>query len=139
MWPWSKVKELESEIAQLKKVNDALSVEKVFAESERDEAQFTVEQQQARIAALEDKVEAPNANEPWFKMWTDGFHAELGIQLRMDWNDAMIAHLKQSGVDKGPEEMRIQKWLSFTLAGIIQDLDAKAIEMLSRQTESEFK
>ena len=53
----------------------------------------------------------PIEEEPRIEIIGSEYDAEHGIKIKMDWNDAFIKQLKQSGFTGTSDEAVVQRWL----------------------------
>lgn len=53
-----------------------------------------------------------NSKEPWVQVVGDEIDPERGIRIELDWNDAFVKYLKQSGYTGTSDEAIVQKWLA---------------------------
>lgn len=68
------------------------------------------------------------SKEPWVEIRSADFNEARGVRIELDWNDAFIEHLKESGIKGANEEEIVQKWLAFLYQNLIERLEAKAID-----------
>jgi len=87
----------------LKSERDKLKAEKEAFERERTEKQRDYNKLMK------------SSNQPWINIESgnpDEADADKGIPIELEWNDAMIKYLKQSGVPGITEDEIIQTWLN---------------------------
>lgn len=54
----------------------------------------------------------PDSQEPWVEWHSDSYDPQLGICMKLDWNDAFIVHLRQNGFTGTDDEAIVQHWLA---------------------------
>jgi len=101
------VKTVESLTSQLEQANAEVEVHR---EQER--------QNEARYAS----------SEPWIEIKSAEYNEAKGIQIELDWNDAFIGHLKDSGITGRDDEIIVQKWLSLLYQNLSDKLEADALD-----------
>lgn len=91
-----------------------------------------IEKERQELAAKVAEREAKyNSNEPWVEIKSADFNELKGVHIELDWNEAFIVYLKESGI-KGPDdETIVQKWLAL----LYRDLDAKLAHVALDNTE----
>lgn len=68
---------------------------------------------------------APNDSAPWVNLKSAEYDPATGFRIDLDWNDAFIQQLKDSGIDGPNEDIIIQKWLAFLYEDILKKLGSK--------------
>jgi hypothetical protein len=76
---------------------------------------------------------------PWFEITTDGMDPVKGLQVKLDWNEALVQHLKDNGHTGRDDEILIQKWLAMLYEDIINQLEAKIVNLNTQHNTSEFE
>lgn len=96
----------------------------VLAEMRNDEARRDEENKIRREAERKEhdaymaKMKA--SSDPWIELegWSD---TKEGVKIELEWNDAFIQSLKDSGLSGTDEDQLVQKWL----ITIMQDISSK--------------
>ena len=77
---------------------------------------------------------------PWFQLETTELDPVKGLQIKLDWNEAMIQHLRDNGHTGRDDEVLVQKWLAMLYEDIISQLEQKLIELnTDNKDHSEFE
>jgi hypothetical protein len=53
-----------------------------------------------------------DSKEPWVQVVGEDIDPERGIKIELDWNDAFVKYLKNSGYTGTSDEAIVQKWLA---------------------------
>lgn len=61
----------------------------------------------------EKEIEMENSTEPWFELVVSGVDDERGFPVKVACNSAFLKSLEQQGIQRGPKEDMIQRWLQF--------------------------
>ena len=95
---------------------------------EKAEAEAAKEKAEAEALLLRDAKAAEDAlrasNDPWVTIKGYSFDEKFGLKIELDWNEAFVLYLKQSGIHGKDDEVIVQKWL----AGMYLDLEEKLSE-----------
>ena len=96
-----------------------------------------LEQANAEIELHREKAKQDEArytsSEPWIEIKSAEYNESKGIQIELDWNDAFIGHLKDSGITGREDDIIVQKWLSLLYQNLSDKLESEVIE---RSTDS---
>ena len=68
------------------------------------------------------------SKEPWVDIRSADFNEARGVRIELDWNDAFIAHLKNSGLQGTSDDEIVQKWLAFLYQHLVEKLEVKIID-----------
>lgn len=121
----------------------AIEAERLAAQQERDElAARTVVQEQElevhRTKAAEDEARR-NSSEPWVEIKSERIDPVKGLQLELDWNEAFIQHLKESGLTGRDEDTIVQRWLALLTHRLVEGLEQQSIDKtVERGTKNDF-
>jgi len=116
---WLGVDILKTELEKLRKEKSALENEvEVFRKAE---------------AADAEKYDSPN---PWVELRSADFDETRGTRIELDWNDAFIQQLKESGIKGSCDEEFVQKWLAFLYQEVIQRLEEKVVDIKDDDKQS---
>lgn len=66
--------------------------------------------------------------EPWVNIGSTVYDPVKGFRIELDWNEAFIQHLRDSGVGGRSEEEVVQKWLGLLYGDLIQRLESTVVE-----------
>lgn len=66
--------------------------------------------------------------EPWVNIGSTVYDPVKGFRIELDWNEAFIQHLRESGVGGRSEEEVVQKWLGMLYGDLIQRLEGTVVE-----------
>jgi hypothetical protein len=87
---------------------------------------------QQELAVFRKKEEANKAKydskDPWVEIRSADFSDVRGFRIELDWNEAFVQHLKESGIKGSNEEETVQKWLALLYQNLIEKLESKAID-----------
>ena len=83
----------------------------------------------------EDKKNSP---EPWVEVIGESIDPVRGIEIRLDWNDAFIQYLKESGINSKDEDAAVQKWLAYLYQDLMEKFEQRIIDNSDKKTESEY-
>lgn len=64
------------------------------------------------LAGRAEEIEKKDSNAPYIKIISERFTQENGLELTLDWNDAMIAYLRTNGYHGADEEEIAQQYIS---------------------------
>lgn len=85
-----------------------------------------------RTAALQDEVDAIKAKkegtEPWVEITSSKYDEVKGIMIELDWNDAFILHLRESGMEGKDEDVLVQRWIALLYEDLISNLEERSIK-----------
>lgn len=128
-----------SEKARLQAENERLRIEKTLAEeaaerlrAEKELAEQTRQEEEAKRDAER------NGTTPWVEIKSANFDEVKGFRIELDWNQAFIQHLKESGLKGKSDEEIVQKWLGFLYGDIVDRLEQTVIERNSTKTTNDF-
>lgn len=76
---------------------------------------------------------------PWFTLSTKHLDEVKGLQVELDWNEAMVQHLKDNGHTGRDDEILIQKWIAMLYEDMVEQLEHKIINLRTNHSESEFQ
>jgi hypothetical protein len=66
------------------------------------------------VDELDDKeIEMENSTKPWFELVVSGVDDERGFPVKMACNSAFLKSIEEQGIQRGPKEDMIQRWLQF--------------------------
>ena len=118
------VTNLETELSSIKEEKQEL--EKALSKKENEIQTFRQKEEADKA-----KYESP---EPWVEIRSADFSEVKGIQIALDWNDAFIQNLKESGLKGSNDEEIVQKWLAFLYQDLVQRLESKSIDLKAEDT-----
>ncbi|TFG99969.1 hypothetical protein E4H12_00835 [Candidatus Thorarchaeota archaeon] len=102
------------------------------ADEERAVLEAAVKQADEELSTFRKKEEKDKekyeSTEPWVEIRSAEFNENRGIRIELDWNDAFVNHLKESGIKGSNEEEIVQKWLAFLYHDLIEKLESKSID-----------
>ena len=79
-----------------------------------------------QVNLLREQVESRNkklsSNEPYIELVSDGFDVEKGIKIDLDWNSALIEHLKENGLQGTNDYEVVRKYLAHMYLNIIEEM-----------------
>jgi hypothetical protein len=123
---------LQEQLTVLQQANTAAAK---LIETQRLESQRLREAQKA----AEEEIEAKrNGIEPWVEIKSADFDAVRGFKIELDWNEAFIQHLKESGVKGKTEEEVVQRWLGFLYGDLVDKLERSVIDNSDKPTTNDF-
>lgn len=107
------------------------------------EAKQIAEEQARELAdkkAADEAEEAKrNGSEPWVEIRSADYSDVKGVQIELDWNDAFIQYLKDSGMSGSDDETLVQKWLALLNHDLIGRLEQVSINKSDRKTINDFE
>ena len=125
----SKRDELSERIDKLTALVETLSEEKTNIEQKLASAEEQVgELKKVSRPDFKDSVE------PHVEIISDRIDPVKGLVIELDWNDAFVQYLKDSGFEGRDEETIVHKWLSVLYQDMISRLENQSIENTSRRT-----
>jgi hypothetical protein len=128
--------QLAQDIARERADRDRIEAEKlaVVQEKETVEAELGVFRQQA----AEDEARR-NGTEPWVEIKSERIDPVKGIQIELDWNDAFIQYLKDSGITGRDEETVVQRWIAFLYQDLLEKLEQQVIDNSDKKRPGDFE
>lgn len=140
-------------MAELKRYSEALTEAREEAAVIKQQQQV-LEQQRAELinetVTLESELEVfrtkaaedaarRNSTEPWVEIKSERIDPIKGLQLELDWNEAFIQHLKESGLQGRDEDTIVQKWLALLTHKLVEGLEQQSINKTEeRGTKNDF-
>lgn len=107
-------------------------------EEEKAETQAKLE----RLKELEEKEAAEKAKkegpEPWVEIRSAEYSEIHGFKIELDWNEAFVQYLKESGLKGRNEEEVVQKWLGFLYGDLIEKLERTVIDKVDQKRTNDF-
>lgn len=140
MFKWLKKllrdEELESRIA-------TLETAKQDAEKAKTELEGQLKEANAELGVFRQQKEEDeakrNSSEPWVEIRGADHDNVKGFRIELDWNDAFIAHLKESGIKGSDDDEVVQKWLALMYQHLVEQLETKVIDNKDKRgTVSDF-
>jgi hypothetical protein len=123
------VEALEQQVTQLNTAKQ--QADQQLAEANRELAVF-------REKKAEDEARR-NSKDPWVEIKSADFSDVRGFRIELDWNEAFVQHLKESGIKGTSEEEIVQKWLAFLYQDLVEKLEAKVVDKKDEKgTVSDF-
>lgn len=102
------------------------------------ELEHKVKSQSVEISQFKAQLDHHNSIEPWFVIEAKGLDPIRGIKTNMDWNDAFIQYLKDSGFKDGDEFLAIQKWILILHEDTISKIEDRLLENSTLIKENQF-
>ena len=123
-----RLQRIEQRINELQEQNTKLKEEKEQVASELEEYKFE-----------EQLVESKrNGTEPWVEITSANYDEVRGFRIELDWNEAFIQHLKESGIKGKSDEEVVQKWVGFLYGDLIEKLERTAIDKAGSKPTNDF-
>lgn len=91
-----------------------------------------------RTKAAEDEARR-NGTEPWVEIKSERIDPIKGIQIELDWNDAFIQYLKDSGLTARDDETIVQKWIAFLYQDLLEKLEQQVIDNSDKPRAGDFE
>lgn len=120
-----KDKELEARLASFETSLDNLKADKEKAEQQLAQANQELSVFRDKQAADEARR---NSKDPWVEIRSADYNEARGIHIELDWNDAFIVYLKESGIKGKTDEEIVQKWLAMMYQHLVEKLEEKVID-----------
>jgi regulator of replication initiation timing len=76
--------------------------------------------------------------EPWVEVKSADYSEVRGFKIELDWNDAFVQHLKESGIKGNSDEEIVQKWLGFLYGDLIEKLERVVIDNSDKKRTNDF-
>lgn len=120
-----KTKELEKTKAEL------FATQEILADVE----------QEATVLRKKDEADQAkrDSKEPWVEIKSADYHEAKGIQIALDWNDAFIEYLKDSGMTAIDDDTLVQKWLANLYFELSSRMEERLIEKRGTDLPREFE
>ena len=119
-------------ITQLQQELDAVRESRKALEEALEHEQNRFSEVNNQLEAYRKKEETDKAKyeskEPWVDIRSADFNEARGVRIELDWNDAFIAHLKNSGLQGTSDDEIVQKWLAFLYQHLVEKLEVKIID-----------
>lgn len=130
-------------LTQSRQEADALNEQRVVLEQQRAEliaetVTLESELETHRTKAAEDEARR-NGTEPWVEIKSERIDPVKGIQIELDWNDAFIQYLKESGITGRDEETVVQKWIAFLYQDLLEKLEQQVIDNSDKKRPGDFE
>jgi hypothetical protein len=77
--------------------------------------------------------------DPWFIIEVNGENALKGLKINVDWNEAMVQHMKDKGHSYKNEDLMMQHFVAQLYEHVIMTLDAKVLEESDIIGKGEFE
>jgi hypothetical protein len=122
-------------VAELQTNLKELRDKQVNLEAERDELQEQVDIFRQQEEKDKKKYDSPD---PWVEIRSADFNETRGTRIELDWNDAFIQQLKESGIRATNDEEYVQKWLAFLYQNLIEKLETKVIDIKDEERETKI-
>ena len=100
-----------TDIEDLKKIRDEIATLKSAQVTENDGLVDRIKKIEDKLNPFIDVESKMQGPEPFIAVISESFHAEHGIELKLDWNDAMINFLKRNGYAGVDDEQIIQQYV----------------------------
>jgi hypothetical protein len=124
-------RERSEHLAELERLRN----EQVGAAEKLQVAQREIEEIREKERLLEEKR---NGTEPWVEIKSAEYNEIHGFKIELDWNEAFIQYLKESGIKGRNEEEVVQKWLGFLYGDLIEKLERTAIDKADTKRTNDF-
>jgi uncharacterized protein YbaA (DUF1428 family) len=124
---------------ELERYSNALAEEraaKLVVENELAETKDEVGVFRAKDAADKAKREG---TEPWVEIKSADYSEIKGIHIELDWNEAFIQYLKDSGLKAKDDEAIVQKWLAYLYQDLIDKLEQKVVDNSDKPRINDFE
>lgn len=129
---WNKDKQ---EIERLRKeVQDTMSIFTAVQES-----MFKYKAELEEVRAANPNMKAEGVLEPWMIIEVRGENALKGLPVRIDWNEAMIQHMRDKGYTYKNEDSMIQNFVAQLYEHVIMTIEEKVIDDSDLHTKNEFE
>lgn len=126
---------IEANLATLHEQNLKLQQEKDRVAAEKQRVEAELEEYKAEEQSIEDKK---NGIEPWVEITSANYDEIKGFRIELDWNEAFIQHLKESGLKGKTDEEVVQKWIGFLYGDLIEKLEQTSIEKSDGKPTNDF-
>lgn len=145
---WNKDKiETQRSIDEMRALVEAMKAEaEATAKEDADkkaELARELAEANARAQELVDKELAEeakrNGTEPWVEIRSADYSEVKGVQIELDWNEAFIQYLKDSGMTGNDDETLVQKWLALLNHDLIGRLEQVSINKSDRKIINDFE
>lgn len=103
-------------------------VKKLFAPSKTQQLVNQVNQLTDELRSITTKQQKYDSTDPWVEITSEDFDERKGLCLGLDWNDAFISYLKESGITGSDDEEIVRKYLAYLYFDISERMEAKNIE-----------
>lgn len=140
---WNKDK-LELELA-LKIANERLNTEMSQCDKLRVKLDETLEDAKVlaaevqRLKALNPDMKAEGVLTPWMIIGVDGENELKGLKIFMDWNDAVIQHMKDKNLGYQTEDEMIQHFLVQLYEHVLMVLERRVLDDSDLHRPNEFE
>jgi hypothetical protein len=127
---------IEDNINNLMNKVDALNIAFGDTKIELDKANIELESYRKQD---EEDDEKRNGTTPWVEIKSDSVDPVKGIQIELDWNDAFIQYLKDSGLSAKDDDSLVQKWIAMLYVDLLDKFEQQHIDDSDIIGNSEFE
>lgn len=132
-WNRDKIRQAELE-TMLLRLEDKLT-EKTNELANAHDVLIQTEEELEVLKAREAEEEAKrNGTEPWVVVRSAHTDPVKGIQIELDWNDAFVQYLRDSGIQGRDDETVVQKWLAFLYEDLVEKLEDQVVNTTDHGT-----
>lgn len=110
--------ELENENTQLKKhIAKIEMLQQSFIGFQKEYTHYT-----------EDLDKKRSKSDPWVQLVGDGYDADKGLKLELDWNPSFVSMLRKCGYDGPEDEEVVRKWLAAMYNDVLLTMEEDAYQ-----------
>lgn len=136
-WNRDKIRQAELE-TMLLRLEDKLT-EKTNELANTHDVLIQTEEELEVLKAREAEEEAKrNGTEPWVVVRSAHTDPVKGIQIELDWNEAFVQYLRESGINGRDDETVVQKWLAFLYEDLVNRLEDQVINSTDKGTVNDI-
>ena len=113
--------------------------DKLLLQQQLEEQQKAMQLLQASLDSInKQREDKQSSTEPWVEIRSADFDPVKGFKIELDWNDAFIQHLKDSGLQGRDDEVIVQKWLGFLYGNVVDRLESTIVDKSDTLRPSEY-
>lgn len=130
-WLFGKKTAKEQELEQLRELVSTL------VDQSREPVEEEPEANDVTAVRVQDEEREyfKNSPTPWVKLVSDEFDPKHGFKISLDWNDAFVEKLRQSGYTGVDDNQLVQKWLAQTALNVAQSLEEQSSKDLFEEPD----
>lgn len=130
------LQQLKTQFEHEREIRNQVEQHSAEVEAALEEVTAEVQMHRERDAADQAKYDS---TEPWVEVKSADYHDVKGLQIQLDWNDAFIQYLKDSGMSARDEDTLVQKWLAHLYQDLVGRLEQQVIEKSDKPRINDYE
>lgn len=142
---WNKDKiALQAEVEQLKRDKDVMNDTHDEIYRKRDaEMDALILERDSAFAELEQFKQIEKAKQdgidPWLRIETARHDKVRGLEVELDWNQALIEYLREAWEGPKDDRVMVQKYLAMLYEHLIERLEAQVVDDTDKHRVNDFE